>query len=156
VSRRRAAEKRILRPDPKYKSVELTRFVNKLMKNGKRTVAQRIVYQALDVIEEKTKREPMEIFNLALDNSKPQLEVKPRRVGGATYQVPIEVRASRSETLAMRWLLGSARARKNTTMIQRLAMELLDAAKGEGSAIKRREDMHRMAEANRAFVHYRW
>jgi len=156
VSRRRAAEKRILRPDPKYKSVELTRFVNKLMKNGKRTVAQRIVYQALDVIEKKTKREPMEIFNLALDNSKPQLEVKPRRVGGATYQVPIEVRASRSETLAMRWLLGSARARKNTTMIQRLAMELMDAAKGEGSAIKRREDMHRMAEANRAFVHYRW
>ncbi|SVA30336.1 uncharacterized protein METZ01_LOCUS83190, partial [marine metagenome] len=136
--------------------VELTRFVNKLMKNGKKTVAQRIVYQALDVIAEQTKREPMEVFNLALDNSKPLLEVKPRRVGGATYQVPVEVRDSRSEALAMRWLLGSARSRKNTTMIQRLAMELMDAAKGEGSAIKRREDMHRMAEANRAFVHYRW
>ena len=126
------------------------------MKNGKKTVAQRIVYQALDVIAEQTKREPMEVFNLALDNSKPLLEVKPRRVGGATYQVPVEVRDSRSEALAMRWLLGSARSRKNTTMIQRLALELMDAAKGEGSAIKRREDMHRMAEANRAFVHYRW
>lgn len=156
MSRRRAAEKRDLRPDPKYKSVELTRFVNKLMKNGKKTVAQRIVYQALDVIAEQTKREPMEVFNLALDNSKPLLEVKPRRVGGATYQVPVEVRDSRSEALAMRWLLGSARSRKNTTMTQRLALELMDAAKGEGSAIKRREDMHRMAEANRAFVHYRW
>ena len=126
------------------------------MKNGKKTVAQRIVYHALDVIGEQTKREPMEIFNLALDNSKPLLEVKPRRVGGATYQVPVEVRDSRSEALAMRWLLGSARARKNIPMTQRLAMELMDAAKGEGSAIKRREDMHRMAEANRAFVHYRW
>ena len=156
MSRRRAAEKRDIKPDPKYKSVELTRFVNKVMKNGKKTVAQRIVYQALDVIAEQTKREPMEIFKLALDNSKPLLEVKPRRVGGATYQIPVEVRESRSETLAMRWLLGSARARKNTTMIQRLALELMDAAKGEGSAIKRREDMHRMAEANRAFVHYRW
>ena len=156
MSRRRAAEKRDLRPAPKYKSVELTRFVNKLMKNGKKTVAQRIVYHALDVIGEQTKREPMEIFNLALDNSKPLLEVKPRRVGGATYHVPGEVRDSRSEALAMRWLLGSARARKNIPMTQRLAMELMDAAKGEGSAIKRREDMHRMAEANRAFVHYRW
>ena len=156
MSRRRAAEKRDLRPDPKYKSVELTRFVNKLMKNGKKTVAQRIVYQALDVIAEQTKREPMEVFNLALDNSKPLLEVKPRRVGGATYQVPVEVRPSRRTALAMRWLVDSARQRGEKSMALRLAGEIADAAEGRGATVRRREDTHKMAEANRAFAHYRF
>ena len=155
MSRRRAAEKRDLRPDPKYKSVELTRFVNKLMKNGKKTVAQRIVYQALDVIAEQTKREPMEVFNLALDNSKPLLEVKPRRVGGATYQVPIEVPRNRRFYLASQWIINSAKGRSGKPMADALASELISAANEEGGAIKKKDDTHRMAEANKAFAHFR-
>ena len=156
MSRRRRAERRSAVPDPRYNSAELSRFVNKVMKRGKKTVAQRIVYTALDTVGNETKREPIEVFNQALGNCRPLLEVKPRRVGGATYQVPIEVRPERSEALAMRWLLRAARSRKSMTMVRRLALELMDAARGEGVAVKRREDMHRMAEANRAFVHYRW
>ena len=126
------------------------------MKRGKKTVAQRIVYTALQAVGSETKREPLEVFNQALENCRPLLEVKPRRVGGATYQVPIEVRPDRSEALAMRWLLGAARSRKNGTMVRQLTLELIDAARGDGVAVKRKEDMHRMAEANRAFAHYRW
>ena len=119
-------------------------------------MAQRIVYSALDSVSQETKHEPMEIFNKALENSRPLLEVKPRRVGGATYQVPIEVNPNRSEALAMRWLINAARARRNMPMTRRLALELMDAARSEGTAVKRKEDLHRMADANRAFVHYRW
>ena len=143
-------------PDTRYGNVELSRFINILMKKGKKTLAQRIVYGALEMVGQETKREPMEVFTQALENSKPLLEVKPRRVGGATYQVPIEVRTERSEALSMRWLLIAARARKNLPMSRKLALELMDAARGEGTAVRRREEMHRMAEANRAFVHYRW
>lgn len=156
MSRRRRAVRRYVPPDARYKSIELSRFINMLMKGGKKTLAQRIVYGALDMVNQETKREPIEIFTQALVNSKPLLEVKPRRVGGATYQVPIEVRAERSDALSMRWLLGAARARKNMPMTRRLALELMDAARGEGTAVRRKEEMHRMAEANRAFVHYRW
>jgi small subunit ribosomal protein S7 len=126
------------------------------MTKGKKTLAQRIVYSALDSVSQETKHEPMEIFNKALENSRPLLEVKPRRVGGATYQVPIEVNPNRSEALAMRWLINAARARRNMPMTRRLALELMDAARSEGTAVKRKEDLHRMADANRAFVHYRW
>ena len=143
-------------PDTVYNSVELSRFINMVMKRGKKTLAQRIVYSALELVGQETKREPIEVFSQALGNSKPLLEVKPRRVGGATYQVPIEVRNERSEALSMRWLLVAARARKNLPMTRRLALELMDAARGEGTAVRRKEEMHRMAEANRAFVHYRW
>jgi len=126
------------------------------MKDGKKTVAQRVVYAALDLVSQETKREPLEVFSQALENSRPLLEVKPRRVGGATYQVPIEVRPERSEALAMRWLITSARGRGNVAMANKLAQELMDAARSEGAAVKRKDDLHRMAEANRAFVHYRW
>ncbi len=156
MSRRRRAERRIVPPDPKYNSVELARFINKVMKCGKKTLAQRITYSALDIVEQETRRDPMEVFSQALKNTIPQLEVKPRRVGGATYQVPIELRPARGETLGVRWLIRSARARKGMPMMRRLALELLDASRGEGAAVKRKEDLHRMAEANRAFVHYRW
>ena len=156
MSRRRRAVKRVIAEDAKYGSVELSRFINYVMKDGKKTVAQRVVYAALDAVSQETKREPLEIFSQALENSKPLLEVKPRRVGGATYQVPIEVRPERSEALAMRWLITSARARGNVAMARKLAQELMDAARSEGAAVKRKDDLHRMAEANRAFVHYRW
>lgn len=126
------------------------------MTRGKKSLAQRLVYGALDEVSQETKREPMEIFNKALENSRPLLEVKPRRVGGATYQVPIEVPTNRSEALAMRWLIGAARTRRNIPMSKRLALELMDAARAEGTAVKRKDDLHRMADANRAFVHYRW
>jgi small subunit ribosomal protein S7 len=156
VSRRRRAEKRPCPPDPRYNSVELSRFINRVMTRGKKTLAQRVVYSALDTVSQETKHEPMGIFNKALENSRPLLEVKPRRVGGATYQVPIEVNPNRSEALAMRWLINAARARRNMPMTRRLALELMDAARAEGTAVKRKEDLHRMADANRAFVHYRW
>jgi small subunit ribosomal protein S7 len=136
--------------------VELARFINRVMTRGKKTLAQRIVYGALDTVAQETRREPMDVFNKAMENAKPLLEVKPRRVGGATYQVPIEVPSNRSEALAMRWLITAARARRNIPMKRRLALELMDAARAEGTAVKRKEDLHRMAEANRAFVHYRW
>ena len=156
MPRRRVPPKRDVLPDPKYGNKTLAKFMNHVMVSGKKAVAERIVYGALDKLQERGTADPIEVFDTALEAVAPSVEVKSRRVGGATYQVPVEVRDSRSEALAMRWLLGSARSRKNTTMTQRLALELMDAAKGEGSAIKRREDMHRMAEANRAFVHYRW
>ncbi|MCE2403618.1 MAG: 30S ribosomal protein S7 [Dehalococcoidia bacterium] len=156
MSRRRRSEKRRVQADPRFNSVELSRFINKIMMRGKKTVAQRIVYGALDLVEENTKREPLEVFNQAMKNATPLLEVKPRRVGGATYQVPTELRANRSEALAIRWIIRSARARQGMPMVRKLAAELLDASRGEGAAVRRREELHRMAEANRAFVHYRW
>ena len=143
-------------PDARFNSVELARFINKVMKCGKKTVAQRIVYGALDVVQEDARREPLELFGQALKNATPLLEVKPRRVGGATYQVPTDLRPNRGEALAIRWIIRSARARKGMPMVRRLALELMDAARGEGAAVRRREELHRMAEANRAFVHYRW
>ena len=156
MSRRRRAERRKLLPDPRYNSTELARFINNIMKCGKKTVAQRIVYGALDTVQQDVKREPLEVFQQALKNATPLVEVKPRRVGGATYQVPAELRPTRSEALAIRWIIRGARARKGMPMARRLALELMDASRGEGSAVRRREELHRMAEANRAFVHYKW
>ncbi len=156
MSRRRRAERRVLAPDPKYNSLELARFINRVMKWGKKTVAQRVVYGALEVVQEDVKRDALEIFNQALKNATPLIEVKPRRVGGATYQVPTELRPNRSEALAFRWIIRSARARKGMPMVRKLALELKDASKGEGASVRRREELHRMAEANRAFVHYKW
>ena len=154
--RRRRAEQRVVPPDVKYGSVDLTRFINKVMERGKKTVAQGIVYGALDVLERQARRPPLEVFQDALRNAIPVLQVKPRRVGGATYQVPLEVPPRRGRQLAIRWLITGARSRKGRPMAEKLAQELLDASRGEGSAVKRKEDLHRMAEANRAFVHYRW
>lgn len=156
MSRRRRAERRALAPDPVHGSVQLASFINRVMRNGKKTVAQRFVYQALDQVGRDTNRDPMEVFDTALRNVTPLVEVKPRRVGGATYQVPVEVPERRRNALAMRWLIRSARARGGQPMRSRLAAEILDASRGQGAAARRREEMHRMAEANRAFVHYRW
>jgi len=156
VARRRRAVPRELQPDPKYGSVELTRFTNKVMMRGKKMVAQKIVYNALEQIQQTTGQFPLEIFQQAMRNTTPAIQVKPRRVGGATYQVPVEVTSQRGGMLAMRWLILAARARKGRPMKDRLAQELTEAARGQGAAVKRREDLHRMAEANRAFVHYRW
>ena len=143
-------------PDPIYGSVLVTKIVNKILVRGKRSTAERIVYDALAEIEQKTSSEPIATLKRAIENIKPQLEVKSRRVGGATYQVPIEVRSPRNTTLSLRWLVGYARQRREKTMAERLANELLDASNGIGSAVKRREDMHKMAESNKAFAHYRW
>ncbi|MSP78359.1 MAG: 30S ribosomal protein S7 [Dehalococcoidia bacterium] len=154
--RRRQAELRPVLPDPRYNSVEVSGLVSRVMERGKKTVARRIVYQALDHIQAQVKRPPLEVLQEALKNSTPLLEVKARRVGGATYQVPLAVRPERGIALASRWLVSAARARKGRPMHLKLGQELLDAAKGEGAAAKRREDLHRMAEANRAFAHYRW
>ncbi|HEX2275219.1 MAG TPA: 30S ribosomal protein S7 [Acidimicrobiales bacterium] len=148
--------RRELMPDPIYRSVLVTQFVNKVLQRGKRSVAERTVYEALDIVKDKTGGEPIAALKRAMENVKPQLEVKSRRVGGATYQVPVEVRPRRATTLAIRWLVGYARQRREKTMAQRLANELLDASNGIGSAVKRREDMHKMAESNKAFAHYRW
>jgi small subunit ribosomal protein S7 len=148
--------RRELMPDPIYRSVLVTQFVNKVLVRGKRSTAERIVYGALDIIKEKTGAEPVATLKRAMDNVKPQLEVKSRRVGGATYQVPIEVKPRRASTLAIRWLVGYSRQRREKTMALRLANELLDASNGIGSAVKRREDLHKMAESNKAFAHYRW
>ena len=156
MSRRRRAERRPVSADARYSSVELARFINKIMMKGKKTVAQRIVYAAMDIVEQEAKRPPLEVFDQALKNATPLLEVRPRRVGGATYQVPTELRAARSEALAIRWIIRGARTRKGMPMRRKLALELLEASRGEGSAVRRREELHRMAEANRAFVHYRW
>lgn len=156
MSRRRRAVRRTIRPDPNYGSIELARFINKIMMNGKQTVAQRIVYEALNQAEGQAHRPGLEVFQQALRNVTPQLEVKSRRVGGATYQVPTEVRRDRQVALAMRWVVQAARARSGMPMADRLARELLDASRGQGEAAKKKEDIHRMAEANRAFVHYRW
>jgi len=147
---------RELNPDPIYRSTLVTQLVNKVLSRGKRSLAERIVYDALKLIEERTGTEPIATLKRALENTKPQLEVKSRRVGGATYQVPMEVRRERQTTLAIRWLVGFARARRERTMTERLALELMDAANGVGASIKRREDLQKMAESNRAYAHYRW
>jgi small subunit ribosomal protein S7 len=148
--------RRELMPDPIYRSVLVTQFVNKVLVRGKRSTAERIVYGALDVIKDKTGAEPVATLKRAMDNVKPQLEVKSRRVGGATYQVPIEVKPRRASTLAIRWLVGYSRQRREKTMAERLANELLDASNSTGSSVKRRDDVHKMAESNKAFAHYRW
>lgn len=156
MSRRHAAEKREVLPDAKYGDRVLTKFMNNLMIDGKKSVAERIVYSALERVETKAKREPVEVFHEALDNVKPAVEVRSRRVGGATYQVPVEVRPTRREALAIRWLITAAKNRNEHTMEERLAGELLDAMNSRGSAVKKREDTHKMADANKAFSHYRW
>ena len=156
MSRRHAAEKREVQPDAKFGDIVLTKFMNCLMLDGKKSAAEAIVYGALDKMEKKTGQDPVQLFHTALDNVKPALEVRSRRVGGATYQVPVEVRAERRQALAIRWLIDNARKRGETTMVDRLSGELLDAANNRGAAVKKREDTHRMAEANKAFSHYRW
>jgi small subunit ribosomal protein S7 len=144
------------KPDAKYSNLLIGTFINKMLQRGKKSTAERIVYQALEIVANKTKREPVEVFEQAIRNASPMVEVRPRRVGGATYQVPMEVPAQRRTSLAMRWILSAARARTGRPMAERLASELLDAANSTGVAVKRREDTHRMAEANKAFAHYRW
>ncbi|NNF62500.1 MAG: 30S ribosomal protein S7 [Gammaproteobacteria bacterium] len=159
MSRRTQAPKRIILPDPKFKSEMLAKFINMVMESGKKSVAERIVYGALDSITERTGAQDdraLEVLETALENVKPAVEVKSRRVGGATYQVPVEVRPTRRQTLAMRWMIDAARHRSEKSMAQRLAGELLDASENRGTAVKKREDTHRMAEANKAFSHYRW
>ncbi|MGD8784548.1 MAG: 30S ribosomal protein S7 [Thioalkalispiraceae bacterium] len=156
MARRHAAVKRQVLPDPKYGSEMISKFINMLMVDGKKSVAEKVVYGALDTIGDKTKGDAMEVLNDALDNVRPSVEVKSRRVGGATYQVPVEVRANRRTTLAMRWLVDAARARGEKGMRARLAGEIMEAAEKRGSAVKKREDTHKMAEANKAFAHYRW
>jgi small subunit ribosomal protein S7 len=156
MPRRGPAPRRDLTPDPVYRSVLVTQIVNKILQRGKKTTAEAIVYQAMDIVASKTDGEALAALKRAVDNVKPQLEVKSRRVGGATYQVPVEVRPRRANTLAVRWLVGFARNRRERTMAERLAAELLDAQNGIGSAVKRKEDMHKMAESNRAYAHYRW
>ncbi len=156
MSRRNAAEKREVLPDAKYGDAVLTKFMNNLMLDGKKSVAERIVYGALVRVEDKVRRAPVEIFHEALENIKPALEVRSRRVGGATYQVPVDVRPERREALAIRWLITAARNRTEKTMEERLASELIDAVQSRGAAVKKREDTHKMAEANKAFSHYRW
>ncbi|MFD0987071.1 30S ribosomal protein S7 [Methyloligella solikamskensis] len=156
MSRRHRADKREIIPDPKFGDVILTKFMNSIMNHGKKSAAESIVYGALDTVEEKTKQNPVELFHQALQNVMPALEVRSRRVGGATYQVPVEVRHDRRQALAIRWIIASARGRNENTMVERLSGELLDAANNRGNAVKKREDTHRMADANRAFSHYRW
>ncbi len=156
MARRNRAPKRYIEPDLKYNSELVARFVNKLMHDGKKTVASRIFYEALDMAEQRTKKPGIEVFEQAIKNATPMIEVRPRRVGGATYQVPLEVRPERRRSLAIRWLVSSARARSGRSMAEKLAAELLDAANNQGTTVKKREDTHRMAEANRAFAHYRW
>ena len=156
MARRRRPEKRVILPDPKYGDQVLSKFMNSVMLDGKKSVAEGIVYGALEVVENKAKKDPIQLFHDALNNVKPGIEVRSRRVGGATYQVPVEVRPERAQALAIRWLISAARARSETTMSARLSGELMDAASNRGNAVKKREDTHRMAEANRAFSHYRW
>ena len=156
MSRRHSAEKREIMPDPKYGDIVLTKFMNSVMYDGKKSAAERIVYGALEAIEGKTRQDPVGVFHEALSNVMPTVEVRSRRVGGATYQVPVEVRPERRQALAIRWLITAARKRNDKTMVDRLSGELLDAANNRGTAVKKREDTHKMAEANRAFSHYRW
>lgn len=156
MPRRRVAAKREILPDPKFGNVTIAKFMNHLMISGKKSVAERIVYGALEIVQQRHKKDPLETFDAALENIAPMVEVKSRRVGGATYQVPVEVRPSRRNALAMRWLVEYARNRGEKSMVQRLAGEIVDAAEGRGSAVKKREDVHRMAEANKAFSHYRF
>ena len=156
MSRRRRPEKREILPDPKFKDQILSKFMNNLMMDGKKSVAESIVYGAMQTMETRAKSDPIQLFHDALNNEKQQIEVRSRRVGGATYQVPVEVRPERAQALAIRWLITAARNRSETTMSARLSAELLDAANNRGNAVKKREDTHRMADANRAFSHYRW
>jgi small subunit ribosomal protein S7 len=156
MSRRHRADKREILPDPKFANVVVTKFMNSIMYEGKKSVAESIVYGALEIIEGKTKSNPIQVFQQALDNVMPSIEVRSRRVGGATYQVPVEVRIDRRQALGIRWLITAARERNEKTMTERLSAELLDASNNRGNAVKKREDTHRMAEANRAFSHYRW
>ncbi|VAV92472.1 SSU ribosomal protein S7p (S5e) [hydrothermal vent metagenome] len=156
MARRRRPEKRIILPDPKFGDQVLSKFMNNLMLDGKKSTAERIVYGALDSVEAKAKKDPLQLFHDALNNVKPGVEVRSRRVGGATYQVPVEVRPERAQALAIRWVIGAARSRSETTMAARLSGEILDASNNRGNAVKKREDAHKMADANRAFAHYRW
>ena len=156
MPRRRVAAKREILPDPKFGNVTLAKFMNHVMVGGKKSLAERIIYGALDLIEERMKRDPVDVFEEALANVAPMVEVKSRRVGGATYQVPVEVRSTRRQTLAMRWVIDAAQARSEKSMSQRLAAELLEASENRGAAVRKREDTHRMADANKAFAHYRW
>lgn len=154
--RRKRAEPREITPDPKYADVLVAKLINKVMRDGKKTIARKIVYNAFEIIRQKTGQDPLEVFKKAVENVKPILEVRPRRVGGATYQVPIEVRPERSISLALRWIVQYARERKGKPMMVKLAEELMAAARGEGMSVKKREDTHKMAEANKAFAHFRW
>jgi len=156
MPRRYRPPRREVEPDPKYNSELVARFINRLMQRGKKSVAAGIMYNAFDIIEERTQRSPLEVFHEAMENISPMLEVRPRRVGGATYQIPIEVRPERRTSLAIRWLIQTTQARKGKPMAERLADELLDAARNTGATVKKKEDTHRMAEANKAFAHYRW
>lgn len=156
MPRRREVPKREVLPDPKFNSKLAAKFVNNIMRRGKKSLAERVFYGALELIEQRSKQDPLEVFHKALDNVRPVVEVKSRRVGGATYQVPVEVRAERRDALAMRWVIGYAKQRSEKTMVQKLAGELQDAAQSRGGSVKKREDTHRMAEANKAFAHYRW
>jgi small subunit ribosomal protein S7 len=156
MSRRHRAEKRVINPDPKFGDLILSKFMNNLMTQGKKSVAEGIVYGAFDLVIAKSKADPIQLFHQALDNVAPAIEVRSRRVGGATYQVPVEVRAERRQALAIRWIITAARGRNEKTMVERLSAELLDAGNNRGTAVKKREDTHKMAEANRAFSHYRW
>ena len=156
MSRRHAAEKREVLPDPKFGDLVVTKFINSLMIHGKKSIAERILYSAFDRMQDKAKADPLNMFHEALGNVRPALEVRSRRVGGATYQVPVEVRSTRAQALAIRWLIDMARKRNENTMEERLSGELMDAANNRGAAVKKREDTHRMAEANKAFSHYRW
>ncbi len=156
MSRKKRAPKRIFYPDAKYQSLVLSKFINFIMYDGKKTSAEKIIYNALNEIKNKTKEDPIKVFNEAINNIRPNLEVRSRRVGGATYQVPVEVKTKRSQTLALRWLLEASRKRKNKTMSEKLFNELMDAFQKKGAAIKKREDTHKMAESNKAFAHFRW
>ena len=156
MSRRHSADKREITPDPKYKNEVVTKFMNSVMYDGKKSTAEGIVYGAFDLIEERAKQEPLKVFDAALNNVKPKLEVKSRRVGGSTYQVPVDVRPERSQALGMRWLVIYSRDRGEKTMVEKLAAEILDASNNRGNAVKKKEDTHKMAEANKAFAHYRW
>ncbi len=156
MSRRHAAEKRVINPDPKFHDLIVGKFMNNLMEDGKKSVAENIVYGAFDLVQAKSKQDPIQLFHAALQNVAPAIEVRSRRVGGATYQVPVEVRTERRQALAIRWIIIAARGRNEKTMVERLSAELLDAGNNRGTAVKKREDTHKMAEANRAFSHYRW
>ena len=156
MSRRHSADKRVINPDPKFGDLVVSKFMNNLMEDGKKSVAENIVYGAFEAIQAKAKQDPIQLFHQALQNVAPAIEVRSRRVGGATYQVPVEVRADRRQALAIRWIITAARGRNEKTMVERLSAELLDAGNNRGTAVKKREDTHKMAEANRAFSHYRW
>jgi small subunit ribosomal protein S7 len=156
MARRRRAERRQVKPDPRFGSVELARFINKVMLDGKKTIAQKIVYVALDIAQQESRISGLDVFRQAMRNAMPQVQVRSRRVGGTTYQVPTDIRPERQEALAMKWVITSARDKSGSPMAQRLAQELVEASRSQGNAVRRKEEMHRMAEANRAFAHYRW